>query len=465
MTDHHFLSYSSADALEFACWLFDQLSDLRPPCSIWLDKRCLKPGRDWDAQIAEALERCRTVLFVMTHDSVEELSVCKQEWSQALKYKKPVIPLLVHQGAHPPFRLQDRQYLDFSGDRGEALGKLAAHLAWIETPAGHLQEVKNLLADAQRDLRRRPEGPASVRIQEEIAEYKKQIAHWQRTVENPQEAARRVDESIARGLELERQPNQPVAGVQQSRLINPPPGIAPGYFQDREVETRLIVDFLRDESKRVITVVGRGGVGKTALVCRLLKALEKGLLPHEDQQFSLDGIVCLSAAGLRRVSLPNLFEDLCRLLPPQKSEALVRLLRESQAAAGTKMLALLEAFPQGRTVVLLDNFENLVEDATREMNDSELRVGLKALLTAPPHGVKVILTTRLAPRDLALAAPGCQSRIDLDEGLPEPFAENILRAMDVDAKVGLRDAPAAVLAEARVRTRGYPRALAIDGHH
>jgi len=55
--------------------------------------------------------------------------------------------------------------------------------------------------------------------------------------------------------------------------------------------------------------------------------------------------------------------------------------------------------------------------------------------------------------------PGRQTRIDLDDGLASPYAENILREMDADGKVGLRDAPDALLYEARQRTRGYPRAL------
>ncbi len=71
----------------------------------------------------------------------------------------------------------------------------------------------------------------------------------------------------------------------------------------------------------------------------------------------------------------------------------------------------------------------------------------------------MILTTRVAPRDLALIQPGRQCRLELDEGLPSPFAENILREMDRDGKLGLKTAGAALLDRARVRTRGYPRAL------
>ena len=48
---------------------------------------------------------------------------------------------------------------------------------------------------------------------------------------------------------------------------------------------------------------------------------------------------------------------------------------------------------------------------------------------------------------------------NLDTGLDHPYAENILRAMDADGKVGLRNAEEALLTEARKRTRGYPRAL------
>jgi tetratricopeptide (TPR) repeat protein len=77
----------------------------------------------------------------------------------------------------------------------------------------------------------------------------------------------------------------------------------------------------------------------------------------------------------------------------------------------------------------------------------------------PHHGVKVILTTRVAPRGLNLVQPGRQMRLELDGGLESPYAENILREMDADGKLGLKSAPAERLALARDRTRGFPRAL------
>ena len=71
----------------------------------------------------------------------------------------------------------------------------------------------------------------------------------------------------------------------------------------------------------------------------------------------------------------------------------------------------------------------------------------------------MIITTRVAPSDLALAAPALCSEIPLDEGLPSPHAENLLKQLDSDGAVGFRSAPPATLTEVASRVRGYPRAL------
>src|SRR4051812_45784347 len=96
MIGPHFISYSSADSVAFAQDLADALRGGSPSIPVWLDRNDLKPGQDWDDQIVEAIRRCGSLLFVMTPDSVTSQSVCKKEWSRALGYKKPVIPLLGH---------------------------------------------------------------------------------------------------------------------------------------------------------------------------------------------------------------------------------------------------------------------------------------------------------------------------------------------------------------------------------
>jgi hypothetical protein len=112
-------------------------------------------------------------------------------------------------------------------------------------------------------------------------------------------------------------------------------------------------------------------------------------------------------------------------------------------------------------VVLLDQLEDLIDTSAGDfpITDAALDEGLRALLAAPAHGVKIILTTRVAPRALLLAQPERQRRLDLDQGLGSPHAEHVLRARDPDGRLGLKTASDELLDQARQRTRGYPRAL------
>src|SRR5262249_40189228 len=74
-------------------------------------------------------------------------SLCKKEWSRALSYKKPVLPLLSARGVEVPLLLQDRQYIDLTQDFDAAVGRLRAHLDWLASPEGVLQTLRDRLAD------------------------------------------------------------------------------------------------------------------------------------------------------------------------------------------------------------------------------------------------------------------------------------------------------------------------------
>jgi tetratricopeptide (TPR) repeat protein len=272
-----------------------------------------------------------------------------------------------------------------------------------------------------------------------------------------------VDESIDRiaaGLERERQRDGPQVAPARARFVNQPPVAAPAHFQDRHVESELIGQFLAGD-ERIMTVVGRGGVGKTAMVCRLLKSLEGGRLPDDGGELDVDGIVYLSPSGAHPVNFPNLFDDMCRLLPEEAAGRLRQAYRDPHQTPTELMRALLDAFPSGRVIVLLDNLEDVIdiEGGDFAITDPALDEALRALLAAPPHGVKVIVTTRVAPKALLLDHPERQRRLDLDEGLGSPYAEQLLRAMDPDGRLGLKAAPDELLDRARERTHGYPRAL------
>jgi hypothetical protein len=221
------------------------------------------PREDWDDQIVDAIRTCKGFVFVMSRDSVTSTSVCKNEWVRALSYKKPIIPLLLHENAELPFQLGSRQYIDFTGSFESGIARLRQHVSWMESPAGQLDALKYRLADAQRALPR-AEPERRPRIEADIDELKAQITHQQATIDNPRAAEERVQGTIDAVLAVERRPSKPVSGISPGKFINPPPLIAPTWFRDRHVETRLIGEFLKDDALRLMTVVG-GGVSGSRL--------------------------------------------------------------------------------------------------------------------------------------------------------------------------------------------------------
>lgn len=460
MDGRYFISYSRADAADTALRLADQLVAGPPSYDTWLDVRDIRPGADWDHQIRDAIQSCPGLLFLLTKDSVQDHSACKAEWAWALKYKKPVIPLRLDVAAEPPFRLSSRQYIDFSDSFDAGLAQLRNFLGWMGSLEWALQDLRDQLTEAERELPRANPGQRP-RIEQDIQHLRQRAADQERLLADPEAAARRTEARITVGLEQQRQPERPAVVPAQAKFVNPPPVVAPGYFQDRHVESELVGEFLRAEDARIMTVVGRGGIGKTAVVCRLLKALESGHLPDDLGYLTVDGIVYLSPAGAHPVKFPNLFADLCRLLSPETADELLQRYRDPHRSPTALMRALLDAFPSGRVVVLLDNAEDVIDTEFGDfgITDAALDEALRALLSAPAHSVKVILTTRVAPRKLLLVQPERQRRLDLDEGLDSPYAEQVLRARDPDGRLGLKDAPDELLDRARQRTRGYPRAL------
>ena len=289
---------------------------------------------------------------------------------------------------------------------------------------------------------------------------------------NPAELGQRVERAlrnlsqtrqrVGSGIRREQVPAEPKP-VRASKFVNPPPATAPAWFQGRQAETGLLVRYVTDPGIRMVTVTGRGGIGKTSMVCRLLKGLEAGRIPDVEGDVAavkVGGIVYLSSNGAHQVDYPTLVADLLRLLPQQDARRLEHLYRDPRRTPGQVMLAVLEAFPAGDpVVVLLDNLEAVMDAERETLTESALHQALAAVLTAPEHAVTVIATTRVTPTGLLKVEPARQHRLPLEEGLGSPAAQIVLRALDGDGRLGLRDAPGELLDGLRRHTRGFPRAL------
>ncbi|HEU0292590.1 MAG TPA: tetratricopeptide repeat protein [Anaerolineales bacterium] len=451
--NRHYICYMPGEGDQFAERLHNALqqADARP----WLEKRNAPNSWDPEAVRDDALRGCASVLFILTPANASVQPHSTAEWQRALHFKKPIIPLRFVSGVDLPRMLGQRAVLDFTGSFEYALGDLLGYLDELNTPVGQLRELEYRLADAERELHEAGDNP---RILQDIQQLKTQIEAQRAVAHDPRAAAQAAEERTREALEVERERDRRVTEHTQIKFINPPPEQA-AYFLDRVVETKRVGNFLRNGAQRLLTVVGRAGIGKTAMICRLLKSLEDGYLPNDEGPLSVDGIVYLRSSDSYRLRVFDLYTDLTRLLPDATAQQLNALYRDPRVSNRVKMQTLLAAFPTGLTILLLDNFEELVDTQTFKINDADMEEALRTFLEAPHHTVKVILTTHFAPGSLALVQPGRQMRLDLEEGLPSPDAENLLRAMDVDGTVHLRDAPNELLSKARERTHGYPRAL------
>ena len=238
--------------------------------------------------------------------------------------------------------------------------------------------------------------------------------------------------------------------------------MAPIWFQGRQAETLRLAGYLSDPGIRLVTVTGPGGIGKTATVCRLLKGLEAGRIPGTDDvaTVTVGGIVYLSRNGVHKVEYPTLVADLLRLLSAEQASRLDRLYQNPQHSPAAMMLALLEAFPAGEpVVVLLDNLESVMDTERETPAEPALREALSAVLTGPAHAITMIATTRVTPTALLGVEPARQRQLRLTEGLDPPDARIVLRELDDDGRLGLRNAPDDFLEGLCRHTRGNPRAL------
>ena len=83
-----------------------------------------------------------------------------------------------------PFRLEPRQYVDFTHGFDAGLARLREHVRWRATPEGALHTLKERLQDAHRELAR-SEGSDKARIEEEINDLGNQINDQQHRIGNP----------------------------------------------------------------------------------------------------------------------------------------------------------------------------------------------------------------------------------------------------------------------------------------
>jgi tetratricopeptide (TPR) repeat protein len=314
--------------------------------------------------------------------------------------------------------------------------------AWPDLAAWSLDvESKEYLEAQLGDLLEEQKGAGDPsRFEEAIDALRAAIANWHGRTQ-------RQRQRIREGLEVEVERRVAFAG---GRLPD-----AGEHFKDRVHEQDRIGALLSEDATRLVSVIGRGGMGKTALVSRVLKELERHRWPHSDQG-PVEGIVCLSARSAV-INLERLFLACAEMLDGECGKALLSAWTAPQVPLAQKVTALLEALRRGRYVIVLDNLEDLL-DAQGSIVDRDLNLFFEqTMLTG---GACLLVTSRVA---LSFRREVMQydQQVPLVDGLPEAEGVALLRECDPNGRYGLLNADEAELVKAVRVVHGVPRALEV----
>ena len=118
MSNHVFISYARADAVDFVRKLHDNLEAMG--LNIWLDVEDIPKGANWTLTIQRAIMTCRAFIFIITPGSYES-KVCNLELQQAWEDSRdiPILPVYLKDVETVPLLIKNLNYTDCRTD-GEA---------------------------------------------------------------------------------------------------------------------------------------------------------------------------------------------------------------------------------------------------------------------------------------------------------------------------------------------------------
>ncbi|MBN1138757.1 MAG: hypothetical protein JXM73_19390 [Anaerolineae bacterium] len=247
----------------------------------------------------------------------------------------------------------------------------------------------------------------------------------------------------------------------RKRVVNTP--VRPDMratFRDRTAETAWLRSRLADSDVRLISVVGRGGYGKTALVSRVMIEAESGSLSLDGGSLPVAGVAYFSP-GRTGLTLDRLYADLRALLGEPSAALLGHRWQDPAATIEQKACFLIEQMVHAVQedevlLVVLDGMEAALDEAG-QVADSGLRLWLEACLESGGP-IRLIVTSRQDVPVPDEAVPYVRG-YNLESGLEESDGVQLLRDLDPEGRYRLRDAGEALLAQAVRQAGGVPFAL------
>jgi DNA-binding SARP family transcriptional activator/tetratricopeptide (TPR) repeat protein len=221
----------------------------------------------------------------------------------------------------------------------------------------------------------------------------------------------------------------------RERIVGPVPVTIVDHFEGRAAELEQLRQALADANIRMVSICGRGGIGKTALVARCL---------HEVGP-DVDAILYATVRAPEFRSLDPIVELICRVLTPDMAAA-ARASWQGREPLWSKLDYLLRhCLGRHRTLLVLDNFEDLLDESGR--------------VREPFADVERFIESLLLSAQTEGSVGLCRTEIVLERGLEPEEAVRVLRSLDANGALGLQTANDAALRRLAEHCHGIPRTL------
>jgi tetratricopeptide (TPR) repeat protein len=440
MTTNVFISYSSKDRKQIDDCL-TALKTLDPPEAfrVFIDEDIDK-GEDWEKRIREALKTADIAVLFVSNNFLASKYVKTVELPRLFaRYDAEtvdIIPVFLSPSGADRVKIlyedaQGKQQTKLiSAVQGVGRPKKGATLMDLPAPK-RLHECNTLAEAIQKRLNEHPPQGSTP----------SEVSPTEKSLPSPNRAA------VVRGR----------------RIIGNPEWISLHQFKDRERAIQSLVAFLVAKNVRVISVAGRGGMGKTALVWRVLA--EESRVGQDSCALNSD--ILYVNAGTQTDLIARIYTGVVELLTTstvERDKAIATKLStfwaDGKCTLQEKVEYLVEQMQDknrsvGSIIVVLDSLECHLDDHG-SITTAELRLLIERCL-AQPSRILLVITSR---RDVKVTRPHLVGRIALHGGLPDFDAVELLRVLD-QAGVGLASADESRLRKVAHWTGGIPRALEI----